>query len=96
MKYQCSLFTSRASDYDQPKCNPENSFRSMKNSDSSYSYKSRNIELVLLVVGKDFKIKNVSNGLKLELLINILGENVQNVLIFAGEEDMRHYGRLKT
>ena len=43
-----------------------------------------------------FVVKNVSDEFKVEILVNILSEKLNNVLYYVEEEEIRCYEKVKT
>ena len=75
--------------------NIENLIKSVKTLTISVPTKAESFNLFFQSIEKAFRTKNVPEELKAEILLNILGEKVNNLMVYVKEEDINNYDKLK-
>ncbi|GFT00250.1 integrase catalytic domain-containing protein [Trichonephila clavipes] len=87
-----------------PDRNIDKKFRYLKNVQLADPYEFNDKEISILigadyyyqvVTEKAFQIKSVPDELKAEILLNILGERVNNLLTYVSQEDLSNYVKIK-
>lgn len=76
--------------------NIENLIKSVKTLTISVPTKAESFNLFFQSIEKAFRTKKVPDDLKAEILLNILGEKVTNLMVYVKEEDINDYGKLKS
>ncbi|GFY02615.1 DUF1758 domain-containing protein [Trichonephila clavipes] len=57
--------------------------------------RSESLNLFFHSLEKEFQVKSVPDELKAEILLNILGERVNNLLTYVSQEDLSNYVKIK-
>ncbi|GFV88111.1 integrase catalytic domain-containing protein [Trichonephila clavipes] len=76
--------------------NLENLIKSVKTLTIQIPTKTENFGLFFQSLGRSFRIKNVPENLKAEILINILGERAHNVLLYIKDDEIKEYDLVKS
>ncbi|GFT02988.1 integrase catalytic domain-containing protein [Trichonephila clavipes] len=76
-------------------CNVETLLKSMKTLTIPVPSRVESYNLFFQSLEKAFKIKEVPEQFKCEILLNILGERVNNLLVHVSEEELNNYSKLK-
>jgi hypothetical protein len=84
------------SELESPTISVENLIKSVKTLTIPVPTKAESFNLFFQSIEKAFKTKSVPDDLKTEILLNILGEKVTNLMIHVKEEDINNYQKLKT
>ncbi|GBL96457.1 hypothetical protein AVEN_56471-1, partial [Araneus ventricosus] len=75
--------------------NLESLIKSVKTLTIPVPVRSESFNLFFHSLEKAFQNKSVPNELKAEILLNILGEKVNNLLTYVSQEDLRDYEKIK-
>ncbi|GFW78204.1 uncharacterized protein TNCV_136731 [Trichonephila clavipes] len=73
----------------------ESLVKSIKTLTIQVPVRSESFNLSLHSLEKAFQIKSVPDELKAEILLNILGERVNNLLTYVSQEDLSNYVKIK-
>ncbi|GFV08933.1 integrase catalytic domain-containing protein [Trichonephila clavipes] len=73
----------------------ESLVKSIKTLTIQVPVRSESFNLFFHSLGKAFQIKFVPDELKAEILLNILGERVNNLLTYVSQEDLSNYVKIK-
>ncbi|GFT45999.1 integrase catalytic domain-containing protein [Trichonephila clavipes] len=73
----------------------ESLVKSIKTLTIQVPVRSESFNLFFHSLEKAFQIKSVPDELKAEILLNILGERVNNLLTYVSQEDLRNYVKIK-
>ncbi|GFS89092.1 integrase catalytic domain-containing protein [Trichonephila clavipes] len=73
----------------------ESLVKSIKTLTIQVSVRSESFNLFFHSLEKAFQIKSVPDELKAEILLNILGERVNNLLTYVSQEDLSNYVKIK-
>ncbi|GFW40184.1 integrase catalytic domain-containing protein [Trichonephila clavipes] len=76
-------------------CNVETLLKSVKTLTIPVPSRVESYNLFFQSLEKAFKIKEVPEQFKGEILLNILGERVNNLLVHVSEEELNNYSKLK-
>ncbi|GFW22530.1 integrase catalytic domain-containing protein [Trichonephila clavipes] len=76
-------------------CNVETLLKSVKTLTIPVPSRVESYNLFFQSLEKAFKIKEVPEQFKCEILLNILGERVNNLLVHVSEEELNNYSKLK-
>ncbi|KFM71288.1 hypothetical protein X975_00963, partial [Stegodyphus mimosarum] len=74
----------------------ENLIKSVKTLTISVPTKAESFNLFFQSIERAFRTKQVPEDLKAEILLNILGEKVTNLMVYVKEEDINNYDKLKS
>ncbi|GFW34436.1 integrase catalytic domain-containing protein [Trichonephila clavipes] len=73
----------------------ESLVKSIKTLTTQVPVRSESFNLFFHSLEKAFQIKSVPDELKAEILLNILGERVNNLLTYVSQEDLSNYVKIK-
>ncbi|GFW02264.1 integrase catalytic domain-containing protein [Trichonephila clavipes] len=76
--------------------NLENLIKSVKTLTIQIPTKTENFGLFFQSLERSFRVKNVPENLKAEILINILGERAHNVLLYIKDDEIKEYDLVKS
>ncbi|GFW30583.1 integrase catalytic domain-containing protein [Trichonephila clavipes] len=76
--------------------NIENMIKSIKNLSLTVPTRSENFNLFFQSLERAFLTKKINDEYKSEILINLLGERVHNVLLYIKKEELNDYEKLKS
>ncbi|GFV46146.1 uncharacterized protein TNCV_1257021 [Trichonephila clavipes] len=76
--------------------NLENLIKSVKTLAIQIPTKTENFGLFFQSLERSFRVKNVPENLKAEILINILGERAHNVLLYIKDDEIKEYDLVKS
>ncbi|GFX21490.1 integrase catalytic domain-containing protein [Trichonephila clavipes] len=76
--------------------NLENLIKSAKTLTIQIPTKTENFGLFFQSLERSFRVKNVPENLKAEILINILGERAHNVLLYIKDDEIKEYDLVKS
>nr|XP_042913385.1 uncharacterized protein LOC122273380 [Parasteatoda tepidariorum] len=80
---------------DTPETNIENLIHSIKTLSLPVPSKPENFNQFFSSLERAFSKKNINEGLKAEILINMLGEKANNILLYIEDDDLKNYEKLK-
>ncbi|GFU85392.1 integrase catalytic domain-containing protein [Trichonephila clavipes] len=76
--------------------NLENLIKSVKTLTIQIPTKTENFGLFFQSLERSFRVKNVPENLKAEILINILGERAHNILLYIKDDEIKEYDLVKS
>ncbi|GFT20331.1 retrovirus-related Pol polyprotein from transposon 297 [Trichonephila clavipes] len=76
--------------------NLENLIKSVKTLTIQIPTKTENFGLFFQSLERSFRVKNVPENLKAEILINILGERAHNILLYIKDDEIKEYNFVKS
>nr|XP_042895211.1 uncharacterized protein LOC122268814 [Parasteatoda tepidariorum] len=80
---------------DTPQTNIENLIHSIKTLSLPVPSKPENFNQFFSSLKRAFSTKNINEGLKAEILINMLGEKANSILLYIEDDYLKNYEKLK-